>query len=237
MFQRVFLTALLAGVAAGLVVFAVQRVKIFPLIERAEVYEAEAERADALRHQHEHGGAPQQAAETKWEPAPGFERAAYTLLADVVAGVGFALVLAGAVALAGMRGYRIDVRRGLLWGMAGFVVFTLAPSLGLAPELPGMAAADLVQRQTWWIGTAVATAAGLGLIVFRQGWPYRLAGIVLLLLPHVVGAPQHAGPGGSVPPELEAQFVVASLAIAALFWLVLGGLSGWLYPRLGKRGG
>jgi predicted cobalt transporter CbtA len=37
-FQRIFLTALIAGVVAGLFAAGVQRIKIIPLIERAEVY-------------------------------------------------------------------------------------------------------------------------------------------------------------------------------------------------------
>jgi cobalt transporter subunit CbtA len=228
MFQRVFLTAVIAGLCAGLVVFAAQRVKIYPLIELAEVYEAQAATAHAHDHAHEHGAA----AEAEWEPAPGFERGAYSLVADIVAGVGFALLLVGAVALANLRGHAIDLRRGVMWGAAGFVVFTLAPSLGLAPELPGMAAADLVVRQEWWIGTVLATACGLGLIVFWRSWPYRIAGVVALVAPHLIGAPLDTE-AGSVPPELAAQFVVASMATAALFWLVLGGLSGWLYRYLG----
>jgi adenosylcobinamide kinase/adenosylcobinamide-phosphate guanylyltransferase len=49
----------------------------------------------------------------------------------------------------------------MFWGLAGFAVFTLAPGLGLPPELPAMPAADLLARQVWWIGTAAATAIGL----------------------------------------------------------------------------
>ena len=226
MFQRVFLTAIVAGLCAGLALFAAQRVKIYPLIERAEVYEVQA----AAAHHHDHGAPAAEIEE--WEPAPGLERAAYSLLADLVAGVGFALLLIGAAALAEARGHAIDAHRGLWWGAAGFAVFALAPSLGLAPELPGMEAAALAQRQEWWLATALATACGLGLIVFWQSWVYRVAGIVALALPHLAGAPQHSGEGGSVPPELAAEFVVASLATAALFWLVLGGLGGWLYRRL-----
>lgn len=227
MFHRVFLTAIIAGLCAGLALFAAQRAKIYPLIERAEVYEAQA----ATAHHHDHG-APAAPEAAEWEPAPGLERAAYSLLADMVAGVGFALLLIGAAALAESRGHAIDARRGLWWGAAGFAVFTLAPSLGLAPELPGMAAADLAHRQEWWIAATLATACGLGLIVFWRSWSYRAAGVVVLVLPHLVGAPQHSGEGGSVPPELAAEFVVASLATAALFWLVLGGMGGWLYRRL-----
>jgi cobalt transporter subunit CbtA len=234
MFQRIFLTAVIAGLCAGLALFAAQQVKVYPLIERAEVFEAQAATAHVHEHGHEHGAAAAEAA--GWEPAPGLERTAYSLIADLVAGVGFALLLAGAVALAGARGHAVDAQRGLCWGAAGFVVFAFAPSLGLAPELPGMAAAELAQRQEWWLGTALATACGLGLIVFWRGWPYRVVGAALLVLPHLIGAPQHSGEGGSVPPELAAEFVVASLATAALFWVVLGTLSGWLYRRLAVAG-
>ena len=40
----------------------------------------------------------------------------------------------------------------------GFLVFGLAPGLGLTPELPGMLAEELSKRQAWWICTALATA-------------------------------------------------------------------------------
>ena len=37
--------------------------------------------------------------------------------------------------------------------------------------------------------------------------------------------------GGPVPPELSAQFVAASLVTTAVFWTILGWLSGTLYRR------
>jgi cobalt transporter subunit CbtA len=226
MFRRIFLTALIAGSLAGLAAAVLQRVETVPLIAQAEGYET----ANAAVGGHGLAGAP-------WGPAAGFERAAYTVLADVLAGIGFALLLAGTIALAASRGIAIDTRRGLVWGAAGFAVFTLAPALGLPPELPGMAAAGLAQRQAWWLATAVATAAGLGLIVFSPRRLPRLVGIVVLLLPHALGAP---GPGrisSPVPSFIEARFVVGSLVTAASFWLLLGGLSGWLYRRLDPRRG
>ncbi len=53
----------------------------------------------------------------------------------------------------------LTLHPGLLWGLAGFVVFVLAPNFGLPPELPGMQAGDLMQRQIWWLATVVLTAA------------------------------------------------------------------------------
>ena len=225
MVRRIFLTALIAGTVAGLFAAVVQRIQIIPLIERAEVYEA------AETHHAAHAGLP---GPQSWEPEAGLERTVYTVLADILTGIGFALLLTGAIALASLSGVVVDIRRGLLWGVAGFAVFTLAPSLGLPPSLPGMAGAELVQRQTWWVGTAIATAAGLGFIVFRSMPVFRVIGMALLILPHAIGAPEISENGGGVPPELAARFVVASGLAAALFWLVLGGMSGWLYRRLDR---
>ena len=224
MFQRIFLTALIAGVVAGLFAAGVQRIKIIPLIDRAEVYEA----GEA------HGGDAGAGLAQTWQPQAGLERAAYTALADILAGIGFALLLTGAIALAGLRGYVINAQRGILWGAAGFTVFALAPALGLPPLPPGLEAAGLVQRQVWWIATAATTALGLGLIVFPRKLVYPMIGVGLLILPHLIGAPQPPEIGGKVPSGIVAEFVVASLAAAGLFWLLLGALTGWLYHRFGR---
>jgi predicted cobalt transporter CbtA len=51
------------------------------------------------------------------------------------------------MALAARSGHDLDARRGLLWGLGGFAALHLAPAVGLPPELPGMASADLAARQ------------------------------------------------------------------------------------------
>ena len=84
-------------------------------------------------------------------------------------------------------------------GSAGFTVFALAPALGLPPLPPGMEAAGLVQRQVWWIVTATTTAIGLGLIVFPRRLVYPVIGVGLLILPHLIGAPEPPEIGGRVP--------------------------------------
>ena len=227
MLRRILFTALIAGTVAGLFAAGIQHLKLIPLIAAAEVYEAAGTHAD-----HQHGAAPnQQGAAPEWEPAPGIERGGYTVVADVLAGIGFALVLIGAVALARLGGYAIDGRRGLVWGAAGFVVFALAPAIGLPPELPGMAAAGLAARQQWWLLTAMATAIGLGLMIFARPAALRVVGAALVVLPHLIGAPAAPHASAGVPAELAAEFATASLAVAAAFWLLLGGVSGWLYRR------
>jgi len=104
--------------------------------------------------------------------------------------------------------------------------------LGLPSELPGMAAATLGNRQLWWAGTVVATALGLGIFIEKRNLLSRLAAFILLSLPHLIGAPHVVSSKSSVPAELSAQFAVSSLITSALFWMVLGGVSGFFYQRL-----
>jgi cobalt transporter subunit CbtA len=225
-FRRVFFAAVLAGLAAGFIVTALQAAELTPLIAAAEFYE-KAETATRAPAIHE---------ALAWEPSPGIERIAFTLVANMIIGVGFGLLLSAAFALHQLfAGAQTDARRGLLWGLAGFACFSLAPALGLPPELPGSAEADLFARQSWWIGTALATAAGIGLIAFVRPPLGPALGLVLIALPHLVGAPRAPGGDSAVPAGLAAEFAAASVAIAALFWLVLGSVGGWLYARLGRR--
>ncbi len=247
MFRRIFVTALIAGAVAGVFVWGAQMVKVTPLIQQAEVYEealsqsvvaaGHSDSAVAAGHSDSavaagHEGQESAAAGTPEPPANGLRRNGLTLLADVLSAIGFALILTGAIALSGRD---VDWRRGLFWGLAGFAVFYGAPSLGLAPELPGMQAAGLVERQIWWIGTVAATAIGLGAIFFVRRPALRIGGAALIVLPHIIGAPTVEALATPLPAELAAEFAVASLLTTGLFWLVLGGLAGHLYRRLDDR--
>lgn len=225
--RRILATALAAGLAAGLFAAALQSVQLLPLIHQAETFESPAPA-------HDHGAADMHGVDETdggWMPAGGFERAFYTVAADLLAGVGFALLLAACFALAG----GVDIKRGVIWGLAGFAAFHLAPALGLPPEIPGAAESPLVPRQIWWIATAAATAGGLALLVFAKHWAVKAAGAILIALPQVIGAPVATGPGGTAPAELAAQFAAASLAAAALFWAVLGALSGYFFQAFAPR--
>ena len=227
MLKRILVTALAAGLAAGVVVSLVQMMGVRPLIIEAETYEAAAP-AEAAAAQSENGENGANEA-SSWAPGDGIERISYTVLANMLTGFGFALLLSASLAL---HGRPVDWRRGFVWGLAGFAVFGLAPALGLPPEPPGVEAAPLAERQLWWLGTAAATALGLGLIAFAPRRLLKAVGAIVLILPHVVGAPGLEAHGGAVPQDLIQAFWVASLAATALFWLVLGGLAGFLYPRL-----
>lgn len=252
MIGRVLLAALLAGIAAGLFYGAVQHVRLTPLILEAEKYEK------AGGHTHDHTAmatmteaAPAQTtpeatvaqsapqAETPaagedegWQPADGAERTLYTFLASILAGAGFAAILAGVSLLSGVR---ITPRNGLLWGIAGFFAVHLAPAAGLAPELPGMPAADLLARQVWWVGTIVATAAAIWLFTQREEAWAKVAAIVLVALPHVIGAPQPPTHESGVPPGLTTEFAANTLAAAALLWVAIGVFLGYTMDRFVKE--
>lgn len=223
MFYRLVLTALAAGAIAGVFVWGAHVLKTTPLILQAEVYENAAPG-------HSHGAAAAATAEDEsWATADGIERGAYTFLADMLSSIGFAFMLTGAMALAG-RG--VDWQRGILWGLCGFAAFYLSPAFGLPPELPGMQAADLNERQLWWLATAACTAGGLALIFLAGPRAAKIAGAALILVPHLVGAPGHEIGPGPLPAELASQFAVATLVITGLFWMLLGALTGYFYRRL-----
>jgi cobalt transporter subunit CbtA len=233
-FRNVVFLAALAGLCAGIVMTALQSYATVPLILQAESFEgaephghghgqaaAPDSHAGDAAHDHGHGDG--------WAPADGFERTAYTALANVVTGIGFALLL---VVTSEFAGGISTLRQGLLWGFAGFAVFTLAPGLGLPPELPAMPAADLLARQLWWIGTVAATAVGLALVVFGRASWLAVGGIALLVAPHLIGAPQPDSYETAVPEALHHQFVVAVTVTNLVFWAALGIATALLRNRV-----
>ncbi|HDZ74475.1 MAG TPA: cobalt transporter [Aurantimonas coralicida] len=252
MIVRFLLAALVAGLFVGVVMTPVQYLGVVPLILQAEEYESgtaghEAPGADlggpterrqvstlfggelVLANDHE---TAVQADDETAGVSPFFGRLLGTLSANIVAGGGFALILA-AVSL--LTGRAITRSNGVLWGLAGFATVGLAPALGLPPELPAMPAADLFERQVWWAAVVALTAGALYLLVFRRELWATLAAIVMLAVPHVVGAPHIADLTSPVPPTLAAEFAVISLATTAVFWVLLGLGVGLAMDRFGTR--
>lgn len=237
MFRRIVLSAILSGLVAGALITAVQWFALLPMIAQAETYETASPAAGHAGHDgghghsHGHGHGHSHDAD-EWMPADGMERNLYTLLTNALAAIGFGLLLTACYAL---RGSGVNWRSGMLWGLGGFAAFQLAPALGLPPELPGSAAAELSARQTWWIITVTASAAGLGLLVFGQALLLRLMGLAFIAAPHLFGAPQAALHTSAVPEALVTEFIIRTLLLGAVFWVMLGALSGYSFQRL-KRG-
>jgi cobalt transporter subunit CbtA len=218
-FRKLIILSVFSGTLAGLLLFGVQHVTTFPLIQKAEVYESAAEQASPHAGHGDEG----------WHPAEGTERTLFTLLSTVVSAIGFSALLFG---LASLTSVSLDWRRGLLCGVIAFLCIDVAPAFGLPPQPPGTAVADLSTRQLWWTATVVATAVGLWLSAGRgKSIILKLCGVVVLLLPHVIGAPVAVGEN-AVPRELMRQFAAASIVTTAIFWLALGVIGGSFYKRM-----
>ena len=226
MIKRIAQTAGFTGLAAALLLTLLQSFWVAPLILQAETFE-HAPAATEVAHEHAAGAAAHTHDAEAWEPEDGWQRVLSTTGGNLVVAVGFALMLAGLYTLHAPT----RTAQGLLWGLAGYATFVLAPTLGLPPELPGTAAADLAMRQTWWIGTAASTAAGIALIVFGRNWLLKALGVAILVVPHVIGAPQPEVHSMLAPEALEAQFKIASQLTNVVFWLALGLISAWLFRR------
>ncbi len=228
MLVKYLLATIIAGLFAGILLTPAMYVKTVPLILHAEEYE----NAGGEGHSHEAPAATTEAApavaphEHGQEAGPELPlgRFGNTLLINLVAGAGFALIT-GAAAL--FLGRRITLQNGIYWGLAGFFIFNFAPAFSLAPELPAMPAADLATRQAWWLITVVLTAGGVYLIVLRDEIWAKLVGVVLIVAPHVYGAPEAEDLASAVPPTLASEFAVSTLATNLFFWVVLGTALGW----------
>jgi len=223
MFRRIATAAALAGLVSGLLLTAIQRVSIEPMIRDAELREeaAAATKQSAAQPADAH-------AHAAWEPANAAERLFATAAANIVIATGFALLVAAAMTLRGAEGWRA----GAIYGLAGFAALFVAPSLGLPPELPGSAAAALDARQLWWAGTALATGAGLAIAAFCTSPLLRVLGVALLIAPHAIGAPHLAEPSSIHSAEAARRFVGSTYAANAVLWLVIGAMVGaWLKPR------
>ena len=213
MLARVLSVGLLAGLVAGLLIAVLQQVTTTPLILLAETYETQGAAVAAVppapgaAKEHDHA-----AHEHGWKPADGLPRFFYTAVATVATAVGISFLL-----LAGMifAGDAIDERRSLAWAIAGFVATGLAPAAGLAPELPG---------------TALATAVALWAFLRKQSSIVRLGAVVVLLAPHVIGAPHPHLFESKVPAEIAAQFAALSLVVQGLLWALAGIAVGRLWP-------
>ncbi len=242
MIGRLLASALVSGLLTGVLISAIQHFTTTPIILHAEEYE------NGGGHDHAalmwtdevsggqfylaHSAEEHEAEGEGWSPADGLERTLHTVGANLIAGVGFAALLVAGFHLTGRH---IDGRTGLAWGVAGFVVFQLAPSLGLPPEVPGAMAADLGARQAWWWLAVASTGVGVWLLLMVRALPLHVLGVVMIALPHLVGAPQPEAIGGSVPPELAGHFAAASLVTGFIFWAMLGWLCGRTYQWMLER--
>ncbi|MBL4692601.1 MAG: CbtA family protein [Magnetovibrio sp.] len=207
MMYRLFATAMAAGVLVAVLVSMVEVYTTTPLILEAEGYEVSTV---IIGHVHDHSA---------WSPENGWERFGYTVVANVVTTISFALFLVVGLSFGPKQA---DRRTGFLMAIAGFAAFTLAPTMGLPPELPGMPTADLHARQMWWLATVLCTLGGLYCLFLTDIEPVKILGILIVLAPHIWGAPHPLTQASEVPATLAAHFAASSIVISAILWGLLG---------------
>ena len=217
MLSKTLYAALVAGVAAGALLFVLQSWTTLPLIHQAERYEG----AEAAAPPHSHAKEPSDNQ---------LVRTAYSSAGDVLVGIGFGMLLVAMYALSGKSG----LVPGVLWGLAGFATFHLGPALVVPPSIPALVLAPLSLRQAAWLIAAFCT--GLGLAIFAFGPKVaKIGGILLLFLPSVLFRFLFSVSGSDIPSHalsaLEHLFTGYVLGNFLLFWVVLGALSGHLFEH------
>lgn len=224
MYNRVLTSALFAGAASGLIVALLQLVFVQPILLHAELYES---------GQLVHFGGPAGEAVSALQDVGGLQpvRDGLSILFSMLTYTGFAFVLVAAMLLAERQGHVITTRTGLLWGLAGFVVFIFAPGFTLPPEVPGNATAPVADRQIWWVATVIAAAIAMWLTAYGRTWMAWGAAIVLLIVPHIIGAPEPEFFAGPVPTELGELFTARAFGVGLIGWIALGTFAAYFWQR------
>ena len=138
-----------------------------------------------------------------------------------VMGLGLAIVgLYGLVAFAvGRRTREIGIRMAI--GADRTAVVHMVLRQGLVLALVGLA-----------VGVAASVGAGQLLqAAFPSGEDQGDIVALLLVVPHLIGAPQPASHATAVPPDLHHRFAVAVTVTGLVFWLLLGYAVSAVRPR------
>jgi len=209
--RDIVITAIIAGVLAGLALSLVQQLRVVPLVLEVESHKTENRQVNATVHP-----------DNQTQPSP---HATVAVWANMLTGTAFALLLAMAYKLRG----NISLFEGLLWGLAGVTVFFVVPAIGMPPELANIAAVPLNERQTWWWLAVSCSAVALTLMFLQRRRHMRFLGAVLLFIPFLSGAPEAPHLSQHLSSEMSQRFLYAAAQANGVFWVVLGLVSAAVY--------
>ncbi|SMF73349.1 CbtA family protein [Pseudobacteriovorax antillogorgiicola] len=243
--SKIFIVAFLSGIMGGSLYSLVQNYRVVPLIAQAELFEGgdivSYDDPDTVEghvaHQHllnpdgvEEGANHHDPSE--WKPSQGAQRLFFTWVSNVVLATAWSFLLCGIFLFIP----KLSMRVGMLWGLLGYLAFFVAPAIGLPPELPGMLAADLEDRQLWWLLTAASSFSGMICLYFGKHWTIRFSMVGFLILPHVFGAPHPRVQGGTAPETLWKNYVAATYGANLILWLSLGLIVAFLFRKVASEG-
>ena len=224
--RSIIYSTLLAAFVAAAIMIVAQQFWLNDLLTKAEQLQAnQVSSVAAKQHgnhhhgQHHHGDKTERVA--VWQ----------SFIAHFFTAWGYGLLLCGLIHL-GRR--RFSWQIGLLAGFGGFIVFMLAPSLGLPPSLPGSPLAPLEARQMWWLLSVLCGIVALWML-FQRSMRFRAAAIAVASIPYIIVSPPESS--AVLLPQLSAlnqQFFYITLLTTLVFWLLLGSISGWMLSRLAR---
>ena len=222
-FRTLILSAFAIALVTGIFYSAYQAYFITPIILNSEVYEVVE--ATNVHHIEE---------VEAWAPKDGVERHSWNFMSNFLICFAYALILLCAMSVRSS----VNALQGLFWGIAAYLIIFVAPALGLPPEIPGMEAAQLEGRQAWWIITVFITTISLWLLAF-YGIAQKIVAVVLIITPHLLGAPQPETHGFvSTDPIAVANltalwhdFILQTSIANALLWVIIGVLAGFLVKK------
>ncbi|MGB0633987.1 MAG: CbtA family protein [Paracoccaceae bacterium] len=227
MFKNIFVSAVVCGAIAGVLATAMQMLLVTPLLMEAELFETGQSTHFII------DGSPESPMKhvNIWEDP---YRHLMTLFFNLVTFTGFGFILIAAMALFQKRGFSLSKAEGIVAGVSGFIVFQLAPSVGLPPELPGTISVTVGLKQAWWIITILSTTVGILLLFLGKYKVVSGAGIIFIIIPHLIGHPKLETYFGVAPPELAAEFASRALAVSLVTWIILGVISSQFWKYLEK---
>ena len=247
MLLRMVKAGLLTGFLTAIFYTFIYSVMILPIIQEAEFIEKghinsqlvpstsdqlgnQRKQSELTHKKNEERPSAQTQLNTNYQNTLLSKRFFFTFLDYLVLAVGFSFLILAAFLLSGVN---VGVGNGILWGLAGYLVFTIAPSLGISPELPGTFFGDLGYKQFSWISISILTALGLWFLVFRKSYILKMIGILIILIPQIVlpDATNHST-SASIPESLYGEFLINTLVSLFLFWVFLGASSGAILRKL-----
>ena len=120
---RVLKIVFLSGLLVGILISGVQMLKVVPLIYKAENLGVNL--SDQINIPEKKENLKLDPSDYEWMPEDGFERSFYTSISNIITGFAFSLMLVSVFLL---RDKVVTFRSGILWGVAGFYVFSNAPT-------------------------------------------------------------------------------------------------------------
>ena len=217
MFQRIIFSAAIAGLLSGFLVTLFQQIWITPIIRNAEKYELKEVQNSRNDHHKNH-------TDKHILSKPIFK----TFIANTITSISFALLMISS----GGFVKNFDTKRGFFWGIAGFIIFSLMPSIAIAPKLPGDISLPLSEHNLLWLLTTTCSAIGLLLIVFSKKNSIKFLGFIIFFLPHLASFSISEFKLVGDLKIIQGKFHTIILITSLIFWSFLGTTSGYFFKKL-----